>query len=65
VERKKHRKPLFLRHFAGKELDLEMKAMANCEVKDDEPKRPWREDKGLMEFLRILNGQAQQRPPLQ
>jgi site-specific recombinase XerD len=38
------------------EVDLEMKAkaMANCEVKEDEPKKPWREDKGLMEFLRTL-----------
>jgi integrase/recombinase XerD len=38
------------------EVDLEMKAkaLANCEVKDDKPKRPWREDRGLMEFLRTL-----------
>jgi integrase len=38
------------------EVDLEMKAkaLANCEVKDDEPKKPWRRDKGLMEFLRTL-----------
>jgi site-specific recombinase XerD len=38
------------------EVDLEMKAkaLANCEVKDDKPKRPWREDKGLMEFLKTL-----------
>jgi integrase/recombinase XerD len=38
------------------EVDLEMnaKALANCEVKEDEPKKPWREDKGLMEFLRDL-----------
>lgn len=38
------------------EVDLEMKAkaLANCEVKEDEPKKPWREDKGLMEFLRTL-----------
>ena len=38
------------------EVDLEMKAkaLANCEVKEDEPKNPWREDKGLMEFLRTL-----------
>ena len=34
------------------EVDLEMKAkaLANCEVKDKKPKRPWREDKGLMDF---------------
>ena len=38
------------------EVDLEMKAkaLANCEVKDEKPKRPWREDKGLMEFLKRL-----------
>jgi integrase/recombinase XerD len=38
------------------EVDLEMKAkaLANCEVKEDMPKKPWREDKGLMEFLRTL-----------
>ena len=38
------------------EVDLEMKAkaLANCEVKEDEPKKSWREDKGLMEFLRTL-----------
>lgn len=38
------------------EVDLEMKAkaLANCEVKEDEPTTPWREDKGLMEFLRNL-----------
>lgn len=38
------------------EVDLEMKAkaLANCEVKEDEPKKPWREDKRLMEFLRTL-----------
>ena len=38
------------------EVDLEMKAkpLANCQVKEDEPKKPWREDKGVMEFLRTL-----------
>jgi integrase/recombinase XerD len=42
--------------FLYAEVDLEMKAkaLANCEVKEDEPKKPWREDKGLMEFLRTL-----------
>ena len=28
--------------------------MANCEIKEEKPKKPWREDKGLMEFLRTL-----------
>jgi integrase/recombinase XerD len=38
------------------EVDLEMKAkaLANCEVEEEVGKRPWREDKGLMEFLRAL-----------
>ena len=38
------------------EVDLEMKAkaLASCEVKEAEPRKPWREDKGLMEFLRSL-----------
>jgi len=39
------------------EVDLEMKAkaLANCEVEEKEkPQRPWREDTGLMEFLRTL-----------
>jgi integrase/recombinase XerD len=39
------------------EVDLEMKAkaLANCEVKEEnEPGKPWREDEGLMEFLRTL-----------
>jgi integrase/recombinase XerD len=38
------------------EVDLEMKAkaLANCEVKEAKPKKPWREDKGLMEFLKTL-----------
>ena len=38
------------------EVDLEMKAkaLANCEVKEQESQKPWREDKGLMEFLRSL-----------
>jgi len=38
------------------EVDLEMKtkALANCEVKDGEPHLAWREDKGLMDFLKSL-----------
>src|SRR5690348_18391570 len=38
------------------EVDLEMKAkaLANCEVKEEKPRRPWQEDTGLMEFLRTL-----------
>jgi len=38
------------------EVDLEMKAkaLASCEVKEGKAKKHWREDKGLMEFLRTL-----------
>jgi integrase/recombinase XerD len=38
------------------EVDLEMKAkaLANCEVENEKPVLPWKEDKGLMEFLRGL-----------
>lgn len=38
------------------EVDLEMKAKAldNCEVEGSKESAPWREDKGLMEFLRTL-----------
>jgi site-specific recombinase XerD len=38
------------------EVDLEMKAKAlmKCEIKDGKPKKPWRKDAGLMEFLRRL-----------
>jgi hypothetical protein len=33
---------------------MKAKALANCEVKDETPKKPWREDRGLMEFLEKL-----------
>jgi site-specific recombinase XerD len=38
------------------EVDLEMKAkaLAGCEVSDPKPSKPWREDEGLMAFLRNL-----------
>lgn len=38
------------------EVDLEMKAKAlvKCEIKNSTPKKPWRENKGLMEFLKTL-----------
>ncbi len=38
------------------EVDLEMKAKAlvRCEIKDGKPKKPWRKNPGLMEFLRSL-----------
>jgi hypothetical protein len=38
------------------EVDLQMKAeaLAGCEVDDPEQDKPWREDVGLMAFLRSL-----------
>jgi hypothetical protein len=38
------------------EVDLKMKAeaLAGCEVGDPGAGKPWREDTGLMEFLRNL-----------
>jgi len=38
------------------EVDLEMKAKAleNCKVEEEKLTKPWREDSGLMEFLRTL-----------
>jgi integrase/recombinase XerD len=38
------------------EVDLEMKAkaLANCEVEEEEAKKPWREQEDLMAFLRSL-----------
>lgn len=38
------------------EVDLEMKAkaLASCEVKEEQVEIRWREDKGLMDFLRTL-----------
>ena len=36
------------------EVDLEMKALAGCEVGDPGRGKPWREDVGLMGFLRNL-----------
>jgi integrase/recombinase XerD len=38
------------------EVDLEMKtkALVNCEIQEEKPKKPWRDDKGLMAFLKTL-----------
>jgi site-specific recombinase XerD len=38
------------------EVDLEMKtkALQNCEITDGKPRKPWRNDPGLLEFLRTL-----------
>lgn len=38
------------------EVDLEMKAkaLAKCEIQEGKTKKPWRKNRGLMEFLRTL-----------
>jgi integrase/recombinase XerD len=42
------------RQYAEVDLEMKAKALANCEVEEEEPHRPWREDTGLMAFLRTL-----------
>ena len=40
--------------YAEADLEMKAKALAQCEVKENEPQKPWRQDEGLMEFLRGL-----------
>jgi site-specific recombinase XerD len=40
--------------YADVDLEMKAKALANCEVNGDQSGKPWKEDKGLMEFLRSL-----------
>lgn len=40
--------------YAEIDLETKAKALANCEVKGKKSGRPWKEDIGLMEFLRTL-----------
>ena len=40
--------------YAEADLEMKAKALAVCEVKSDEPRRRWREDRGLMTFLDTL-----------
>jgi len=43
--------------YADVDLDMKAKALANCEVESKrakKPKKPWRDDKRLMEFLKSL-----------
>lgn len=40
--------------YAEVDLQMKTKALANCEVKDKKPQSAWREDKGLMDFLKTL-----------
>jgi integrase/recombinase XerD len=40
--------------YAEVDLETKAKALVNCEVRKDEPQKPWWQDEGLMEFLRTL-----------
>jgi integrase/recombinase XerD len=40
--------------YAEVDLETKAKALANCEVEEDTSQEPWRDDAGLMEFLRAL-----------
>jgi site-specific recombinase XerD len=40
--------------YAEVDLKMKAKALAKCEIKDGKPKKPWRKNTGLMEFLRNL-----------
>jgi integrase/recombinase XerD len=40
--------------YAEGDLEMKAKALSSCEVKEDKARTPWREDKGLMEFLKPL-----------
>jgi len=40
--------------YAEVDLEMKMKALENCEVKQEKPQKPWRENQGLMEFLKTL-----------
>ena len=40
--------------YAEIDLDTKAKAMALCEAATPEPDRPWKEDKGLIAFLKSL-----------
>jgi site-specific recombinase XerD len=40
--------------YAEVDMQMKAKALANCEVEGKKPGLPWRENKGLMDFLRTL-----------
>lgn len=40
--------------YAEADLEMKAKALANCEIEGEGSRKPWREDVGLMEFLRTL-----------
>src|ERR1017187_2960147 len=40
--------------YAETDLKTKAKALAHCEIKETRCRKPWRQDKGLMTFLRDL-----------
>ena len=40
--------------YAEVDLETKAKALVKCQIKDGKPKKPWRKNAGLMEFLRTL-----------
>lgn len=40
--------------YAEVDLDMKAKALATCQIGETQPKKAWREDKGLMSFLKEL-----------
>jgi integrase/recombinase XerD len=40
--------------YAEADLEMKAKALAHCEVKAPETAKHWREDRGLMDFLKKL-----------
>jgi site-specific recombinase XerD len=40
--------------YADVDLEMKAKALAACEIKEEKQEKPWREDKGLMQFLKTL-----------
>jgi integrase len=40
--------------YAEVDLGMKAKALATCEIMEEKPKKPWHQDKGLMQFLKSL-----------
>ncbi len=40
--------------YAEVDLNMKTKALLKCEIKDGKPRKPWRKNPGLIEFLRTL-----------
>jgi hypothetical protein len=48
--------------YAEVDVEVNAKALAHCEIREDEPNKPRREDKGLMEFFKNSVTTQAQRP---